>query len=97
VIENGGLNTIMDNGWIGKIDLELAAQRFATSNLRTTEDFQSLCTFGFCGEALSSISMVARLSLTSRTTASPVAYTMSYRDGKPENNQWRAPARSGRP
>lgn len=85
--ENGGLSkmVITDNGCgIGKFDLELAAQRFATSKLRTTEDFQSLCTFGFRGEALSSISMVARLSLTSRTAASPVAYTMSYRDGKPE-------------
>jgi DNA mismatch repair protein MLH1 len=85
--ENGGLSkmVITDNGCgIGKIDLELAAQRFATSKLRTTDDFQSLCTFGFRGEALSSISMVARLSLTSRTAASPVAYTMSYRDGKPE-------------
>jgi DNA mismatch repair protein MLH1 len=85
--ENGGLTkmVITDNGCgIGKIDLELAAQRFATSKLRTTEDFQSLCTFGFRGEALSSISMVARLCLTSRTAASPVAYTMSYRDGKPE-------------
>lgn len=85
--EDGGLSkmVITDNGCgIGKIDLELAAQRFATSKLRTTDCFKILCTYGFRGEALSAISMVARLSLTSRTAASPVAYTMSYRDGKPE-------------
>lgn len=86
-VEAGGLvkMTVTDNGsGIHKSDLDVAAQRFATSKLRTTADFDSLSTFGFRGEALASISMVSRLGLVSRTPTCPVAYKMTYRDGKPE-------------
>jgi len=85
--EAGGLQKIIitDNGCgIGKVDLAKAAQRFATSKLQTTADFDSLTTFGFRGEALSSISMVARLSLTSRTATAQAAYKMTYKDGRPD-------------
>ncbi|KAI2490584.1 DNA mismatch repair protein Mlh1 C-terminus [Fragilaria crotonensis] len=58
---------VIDNGCgIAPQDLGLAATRFATSKLSSTEDFKTLSTFGFRGEALASISLVARLELVSR-------------------------------
>ena len=70
---NGCLDkiTITDNGkGITKDDLKLAATRHATSKLNDVNDFQTLNTFGFRGEALASISFVCRkLTITTRTSA----------------------------
>ena len=76
--------TMSDNGkGIHQADLLVAATRFATSKLTSVNDFSSLSSFGFRGEALASISMVSRLTITSRTHTAQVAYECKYMDGIP--------------
>lgn len=89
-VEKGGLSklSISDNGCgIPLKDLPLLATRHATSKLTTVEDFSTLATFGFRGEAVASTSMVSRLlTITTRTSDSPVAYTQTYQNGQPTAN-----------
>lgn len=68
-IERGGhkLIRIRDNGsGIDKDELTLALSRHATSKLKTLDDLENICSLGFRGEALASISSVSRLSLSSK-------------------------------
>ena len=76
-IEMGGLRLIRirDNG-IGmeQGDLPLALSRHATSKISSLDDLERVSSMGFRGEALPSISSVARLALTSRTPGSNNAW-----------------------
>ena len=69
-IDRGGIGRIRvrDNGHgIHKDDLILALDRHATSKIHQISDLERIKTLGFRGEALASISSIARLSLSSST------------------------------
>jgi DNA mismatch repair protein MutL len=68
-IERGGVALLRvsdDGAGMDPGDALLALERHATSKIRAKEDLFSLATFGFRGEALPSISSVARLRLVTR-------------------------------
>lgn len=81
----GGLEKILvaDNGsGISKEDLPLALRRHATSKIKSLNDLESVETYGFRGEALASIASVSRMSITSGTKESPLAYSISSEKGE---------------
>ncbi len=69
-IKDGGKTEIMvrDNGeGMSKDDAKLIVERHATSKINSEEDLNQINTFGFRGEALSSIAAVSKFKLQTRT------------------------------
>lgn len=84
-VENGGrsLIRVVDNGsGMERDDAILAFQRHATSKVEREEDLLRISTFGFRGEALSSIAAVAKVRMKTKTAESSVAAEVVIEGGK---------------
>lgn len=84
---NGGLDiSISDSGCgMSKEDLLLSIERHATSKIFTKDDLFNIRTYGFRGEALSSIASVSKMILSSRTNDMQNGTQMNVLGGKVTN------------
>lgn len=84
---NGGRDiSISDSGCgMSKEDLLLSIERHATSKIFTKEDLFDIRTYGFRGEALSSIASVSKMILSSRTEDTQNGTQMNVLGGKVTN------------
>lgn len=79
-IDKGGIQRIQirDNGCgIAKEELRLAIARHATSKIENVDDLLTINSLGFRGEALASISAVAKVNLTSKPVAQEHAWQLT--------------------
>lgn len=84
-IKNGGKTYIRvtDNGdGINEEDLELAFKRYSTSKLSTIEDLYRIKSLGFRGEALSSISHVAKVEVMTKVGNAISGIQSFFEEGK---------------
>lgn len=83
-VKNGGRDvTIVDDGvGMSQEDLLLSIERHATSKISKKDDLYNLYTYGFRGEALSSISAVSKLTLSSRTQECEIGSQITVLGGK---------------
>jgi DNA mismatch repair protein MutL len=76
--------TVADNGCgIQVADLPLVCTRHATSKLAMVHDLHQLTTYGFRGEALASISRVARVLITTKPPQCQIGHRLEYVNGAP--------------
>lgn len=78
-LEGGGIDSIRvtDNGCgMNVADLRLCSVRHATSKITQEKDLEAISTFGFRGEALSSIAVISEMEIKSRVANSEVGYSL---------------------
>ncbi len=80
-----------DGDGIVRDDLPLAIMEHATSKIRSAHDIEVIRTFGFRGEALSSISAISRLAILSRTEGSPMGGRLVCREGSIDMSDYAGP------
>jgi len=72
------LISVKDNGsGILKEDLEICLEKYTTSKLNTIDDLYGIESFGFRGEALSTIDSVSKLDIATSTTDDGVGFKLS--------------------
>ncbi len=84
-LEEGGrrLIRVVDDGCgMGREDLVLSVERFATSKLSDAEELAAIATLGFRGEALPSVASVSRLAVTSRLPEQDSAWRLVVAGGE---------------
>ena len=84
-IEGGGtrLIRVIDNGeGMVEDDVLLCLERHGTSKIKKDEDLEAICTLGFRGEAIPSISSVCRMTITSRVQTADLGTTAILNYGK---------------
>ncbi|WP_266156633.1 DNA mismatch repair endonuclease MutL [Dyella silvatica] len=84
-IEQGGSRLIRvrdDGGGIAQDELQLAVASHATSKIGSFDDLEHVASMGFRGEALASVSSVARFALTSRARGQDAAFRIEVDGGK---------------
>jgi DNA mismatch repair protein MutL len=84
-LEDGGkaLIRVVDNGiGMSEQDAQLCFEHHATSKLHAIEDLESLNSFGFRGEALSSIAAVSSVTLITKTQDAPHGTTIAFEGSK---------------
>ena len=83
-VKNGGKHVIIsdDGKGMSQEDLLMSVERYATSKIRKKEDLYNLFTYGFRGEALSSIAAVSKMILSSKDEESPIGSAVNVSGGK---------------
>ncbi|OHD63651.1 MAG: hypothetical protein A2176_05825 [Spirochaetes bacterium RBG_13_51_14] len=92
---DGGLKKIVvrdDGRGIYRDDIRLAVMEHATSKIGDIHDIEAIGSYGFRGEALSSISSVSRLAILSRRGDEEVGARLTSADGGVEITDYAGPA-----